>query len=533
MPKNIYYKEDARKRLKSGIDAVADAVKVTLGPMGRTVIIDTAYGHKVTKDGVSVAKEVILEDEIENLGASVIKEVSLNANELAGDGTTTATVLAQAIITEGLKSLNSGCNPVDLKRGIDKAVDFIVSNLKKNSIQVDDTMDSLTHIATISANNDPEIGKLIASAYKEMGRDAVITVEKGKGLETTVENIKGYRFKGSNLSKYFINDDVKMISSYINPSILIYNGNIGIEDVAHIEMLCNALNGIPLVIITTDIEPSALEHLIVRKLAKKLSLSIVKAPYRLDRRIKAMEDIAAITGGNCLHKDKGHGLSMINEKYLGKADKIIIDKKNTMIMNGRGTKARIEKRIQSINNDIEKLNTDAEKKAELERIAKMTNGISIIKVGSLSEIELGEKKDRVDDALRATKAALDEGYGPGSSLSLIKASKVMVTSPNKDEQMGIDIVSKAVEKPFKQIMENAGLSPDVILSKVKNAKGKNAGYNVKTGAYVDMLIEGIIDPTKVSRVALENAASVAGTILTTECALVRTKDTVQKDNFNF
>lgn len=525
MAKDIYYNEEVRNLLKEGIDALANAVKVTLGPMGRNVIIDKGrFGHSVTKDGVSVAREIVLEDRVKNLGAEMIKEVSLNANDLAGDGTTTATVLAQAIVTEGLKNL-SNVNPMDLKRGIDKAVNHIIKDIKDKAIQVDGDFEALEYIATISANNDNYIGSLITKAFKEVGVDGVVTVEKGKGLETSVDVVRGFKFKSSYLSPYFITDTNKKTVLFKKCKIMIYDGTINDD-----EFLFKLINpsGEPLLIVTKDINEEVLNRIVVKKLANKFKLAIVKAPYRLERQSKALKDLAVLTGASYLSEDKGHNLSIVNSNFLGYSEKVTIDSKSTTIVNGGGKKEAIEKRIAEIKAESETLVTSYEKSVNDERISKIKGGIAVIRVGAVSELELDEKKDRVDDALCAARAAIEEGYVIGSGLAIIRAAVNLPKSSNKTEQLGIDIIKTAVEEPFRQIMLNAGEIPDIILDKILRGKNKNIGYDAKKGIYVDMITEGIIDPVKVTRIALENAASIAGMILTTECALVNTENESQQ-----
>jgi chaperonin GroEL len=526
MAKEIIFDIEAREGLKRGVDALANAVKVTLGPKGRNVVIDKSFGGpSVTKDGVSVAKEVELEDAIENMGAQMVKEVASKTSDLAGDGTTTATVLAQAIVKEGLKNVAAGANPMDLKRGIDKAVKSIVSELQKTSVEVGNKMEKIQQVAAISANNDDTIGSLIADAFGKVGKEGVITVEEAKGTETYVDIVEGMQFDRGYLSPYFINDSEKMLVDMESPYILLYEKKISnLKDLLPI-LEPVAQSGKPLLIIAEDVEGEALTTLVMNKLRGSLKIAAVKAPGFGDRRKAMLEDIAILTGGTFIAEEVGLTLENVNMDMLGTAERVTIDKDNTTIVNGSGKKADIKNRVEQIKAQIEVTTSDYDKEKLQERLAKLAGGVAVLYVGAASEVEMKEKKDRVDDALHATRAAVEEGIIPGGGVALIRTKSVLnkVKTENADESTGISIIDRAIEEPLRQIVENAGKEGSVVVSKVLEGKG-DFGYNAKTDAYVNMLKAGIIDPTKVTRIALENAASVAGMILTTECALVNIKE---------
>lgn len=526
MAKEIKFDIEARDGLKRGVDALANAVKVTLGPKGRNVIIGKSFGAPtVTKDGVSVAKEVELEDTLENMGAQMVKEVASKTNDLAGDGTTTATVLAQAIVKEGLKNVAAGANPMDLKRGIDKAVEAIVADLQKQSQEVGSTTEKIKQVASISANNDEVIGELIATAFGKVGKEGVITVEEAKGTDTYVDVVEGMQFDRGYLSPYFVTNPEKMEAELENPYILLYDKKISSlkELLPVLEPV--AQSGKPLLIIAEDVDGEALSTLVVNKLRGALKIAAVKAPGFGDRRKAMLEDIAILTGGTVISEESGHTLENATLEYLGTAEKVSIDKDNTTVVNGAGDTELIKNRVNQIKAQMETTTSDYDKEKLQERLAKLAGGVAVLYVGAASEVEMKEKKDRVDDALHATRAAVEEGIVAGGGVALLRAKSVLgqLKAENADEATGIQIVSRAVESPLRTIVENAGLEGSVIVAKV--AEGKNDfGYNAKTDEYVDMFKAGIIDPKKVTRVALENAASVAGMILTTECALVDIKE---------
>ncbi|MDC1469980.1 chaperonin GroEL [Flavobacteriaceae bacterium] len=526
MAKDIKFDIDARDGLKRGVDALANAVKVTLGPKGRNVIISKSFGApQVTKDGVSVAKEVELEDPLENMGAQMVKEVASKTNDLAGDGTTTATVLAQAIVKEGLKNVAAGANPMDLKRGIDKAVTSIITDLEKQAKKVGNSSEKIQQIASVSANNDNTIGELIALAFGKVGKEGVITVEEAKGMDTYVDVVEGMQFDRGYLSPYFVTDADKMIADLENPYILLFDKKISnLQEVLPI-LEPVAQSGRPLLIIAEDVDGQALATLVVNKLRGGLKIAAVKAPGFGDRRKAMLEDIAILTGGTVISEERGFSLENADLTMLGTAETVTIDKDNTTIVNGSGNANEIKARVNQIKAQIETTTSDYDKEKLQERLAKLAGGVAVLYVGAASEIEMKEKKDRVDDALHATRAAVEEGIVAGGGVALVRAQKTLekLTAANLDEVTGIQIVSKAIEAPLRTIVENAGGEGSVVINKVLEGKG-DFGYDAKNDAYVDMLKAGIIDPKKVTRVALENAASVAGMILTTECALIDIKE---------
>ena len=526
MAKDIKFDIDARDGLKRGVDALANAVKVTLGPKGRNVIISKSFGApQVTKDGVSVAKEVELEDALENMGAQMVKEVASKTNDLAGDGTTTATVLAQAIVKEGLKNVAAGANPMDLKRGIDKAVTSIITDLEKQAKKVGNSSEKIQQIASVSANNDNTIGELIALAFGKVGKEGVITVEEAKGMDTYVDVVEGMQFDRGYLSPYFVTDADKMIADLENPYILLFDKKISnLQEVLPI-LEPVAQSGRPLLIIAEDVDGQALATLVVNKLRGGLKIAAVKAPGFGDRRKAMLEDIAILTGGTVISEERGFSLENADLSMLGTAETVTIDKDNSTIVNGSGKADEIKARVNQIKAQIETTTSDYDKEKLQERLAKLAGGVAVLYVGAASEIEMKEKKDRVDDALHATRAAVEEGIVAGGGVALVRAQKTLekLTAANLDEVTGIQIVSKAIEAPLRTIVENAGGEGSVVINKVLEGKG-DFGYDAKYDAYVDMLKTGIIDPKKVTRVALENAASVAGMILTTECALIDIKE---------
>ena len=521
MAKEIHFNSDARDHLKRGVDALANAVKVTLGPKGRNVVIEKSYGSPiVTKDGVTVAKEIELEHKIENLGAQMVKEVASKTADLAGDGTTTATVLAQAIITHGLKNVAAGANPMDLKRGIDKAVSSVVTELKKISQSVGDDNSKIEQVASISANNDSTIGKLIAEAMAKVKKEGVITVEEAKGTETYVDVVEGMQFDRGYLSPYFVTNADKMTADLEQPLILIYDKKISnmkellpiLEPVAQ--------SGKTLLIIAEDVDGEALATLVVNKIRGSLKIAAVKAPGFGDRRKAMLEDIAILTGGTVISEERGFKLEGATLDMLGTAEKVTLDKDNTTIVNGAGNHDDIKARVNQIKSQIETTTSDYDKEKLQERLAKLAGGVAVLYVGAASEVEMKEKKDRVDDALAATRAAIEEGFVPGGGVALVRAGQVLVgmKGENEDETTGIAIVSRAIEEPLRQIVENAGMEGSVVVSKVKEGKA-DFGFNAKTDIYENMYEAGIIDPTKVTRIALENAASVSGLLLTTEATI--------------
>ncbi|SDZ84778.1 chaperonin GroEL [Bizionia paragorgiae] len=526
MAKDIKFDIEARDGLKRGVDALANAVKVTLGPKGRNVIIGRSFGAPVvTKDGVSVAKEIELEDPLENMGAQMVKEVASKTNDLAGDGTTTATVLAQAIVKEGLRNVAAGANPMDLKRGIDKAVTAIVEDLGKQSKEVKNSSDKIKQVASISANNDELIGDLIANAFGKVGKEGVITVEEAKGTDTYVDVVEGMQFDRGYLSPYFVTDSEKMITDLENPYVLLYDKKVStMKDLLPV-LEPVAQSGKPLLIIAEDVDGEALATLVVNKLRGSLKIAAVKAPGFGDRRKAMLEDIAILTGGTVISEERGFTLENATLDMLGTAERITIDKDNTTIVNGSGDKDMIKNRVNQIKSQIESTTSDYDKEKLQERLAKLAGGVAVLYVGAASEVEMKEKKDRVDDALHATRAAVEEGIVAGGGVALVRAKAVLakLTTENLDETTGVQIIARAIESPLRTIVENAGGEGSVVVAKVMEGKG-DFGYDAKSEQYVDMLKAGIIDPKKVTRIALENAASVAGMILTTECALVDIKE---------
>jgi chaperonin GroEL len=526
MAKDIKFDIEARDGLKRGVDALANAVKVTLGPKGRNVIIGKSFGGpNVTKDGVTVAKEIELKEPLENMGAQMVKEVASKTNDLAGDGTTTATVLAQAIVKEGLKNVAAGANPMDLKRGIDKAVEAIVGDLAKQAKVVGSDSEKIKQIASISANNDEVVGDLIAKAFAKVGKEGVITVEEAKGTDTFVDVVEGMQFDRGYLSPYFVTNPEKMEAELENPYILLYD-----KKVSSLKELLPVLepvaqSGKPLLIIAEDVDGEALSTLVVNKLRGALKIAAVKAPGFGDRRKAMLEDIAILTGGTVISEERGFTLENTTIEMLGTAKRVSIDKDNTTIVNGAGNAEMIKNRVNQIKGQMEATTSDYDKEKLQERLAKLAGGVAVLYVGAASEVEMKEKKDRVDDALHATRAAVEEGIVAGGGVALLRAKNALAAlkADNADEATGIQIISRAVESPLRTIVENAGLEGSVVVAKVADGKG-DFGYNAKTDEYVDMLKAGIIDPKKVTRVALENAASVAGMILTTECALVDIKE---------
>ena len=527
MAKDIKFDIEAREGLKRGIDALANAVKVTLGPKGRNVIISKSFGSpQVTKDGVSVAKEIELEDALENMGAQMVKEVASKTNDLAGDGTTTATVLAQAIVKEGLKNVASGANPMDLKRGIDKAVVKIVEHLAKQAKEVGSSSEKIKQVASISANNDETIGELIAQAFEKVGKEGVITVEEAKGTDTYVDVVEGMQFDRGYLSPYFVTASEKMVAELDRPYILLYDKKIStMKDLLPV-LEPVAQSGKPLLIIAEDIDGEALATLVVNKLRGTLRIAAVKAPGFGDRRKAMLEDIAILTGGTVIAEERGFTLENATIDMLGTAERVSIDKDNTTIVNGAGKSEDIKARAAQIKAQIENTTSDYDREKLQERLAKLSGGVAVLYIGAASEVEMKEKKDRVDDALHATRAAVEEGIVAGGGIALIRAKSALakIKPVNADEETGIKIILKALEAPLRTIVENAGVEGSVIVSKVLESSREAFGYNAKSGQYTDMFRAGIIDPKKVTRVALENAASVAGMILTTECALVDIKE---------
>ena len=526
MAKKIQFDIEAREGLKRGVDALANAVKVTLGPKGRNVIIGKSFGGpQVTKDGVTVAKEIELEDALENMGAQMVKEVASKTNDLAGDGTTTATILAQSIVTEGLKNVTAGANPMDLKRGLDKAVSTIVENLNKSAKTVGNSSEKIQQIASISANNDDAIGNLITEAFEKVGKEGVITVEEAKGTDTYVDVVEGMQFDRGYLSPYFVTNSEKMESDLENPYILLYDKKISaMKDLLPI-LEPVAQSGKPLLVIAEDVDGEALATLVVNKLRGALKIAAVKAPGFGDRRKAMLEDIAILTGGTVISEERGFNIENTTIDMLGTAERVTIDKDNTTIVNGAGEKKSINERVNQIKSQIETTTSDYDKEKLQERLAKLAGGVAVLYVGAASEVEMKEKKDRVDDALHATRAAVEEGIVAGGGVALIRARKELdkIKASNDDELTGIQIISRALEAPVRTIVENAGGEGSVVVAKIIEGKG-GFGYDAKSEQYVDLFEAGIIDPKKVTRVALENAASVAGMILTTECALVDIKE---------
>ncbi len=526
MAKDILFGNEARDGIKKGIDALTDAVKITLGPKGRNVLIDKSFGApQVTKDGVTVAKEIELTDTVENMGAQMVKEVASKTNDIAGDGTTTATILAQSIYATGLKNVTAGANPMDLKRGIDKAVIAVVKSLNAQTEKVGDSNEKIEQIASISANNDLNIGKLIAEAMGKVKKEGVITIEEAKGIDTYVDVVEGMQFDRGYISPYFVTDTEKMETVYESPLILIYDKKVSVmKDLLPI-LEKAAQTGKALIIIAEDVESEALATLVVNRLRGSLKVAAVKSPGFGDRRKEMMEDIAILTGGTVISEEKGYKLEDTTLEMLGDAEKITIDKENTTIVSGKGDKANIEARIKQIRAQIETTTSDYDKEKLQERLAKLAGGVAVIYVGAASEVEMKEKKDRFDDALAATRAAIEEGIVPGGGVAFIRTIPALekLKSENEDEATGIAIIKRAVEEPLRQIVENAGLEGSVVANKVKEGKD-DFGFNARTEVFENLIQAGVVDPTKVTRVALENAASISGMMLTTECVLSEHKD---------
>jgi chaperonin GroEL len=526
MAKDILFNLDARDKLKKGVDALANAVKVTLGPKGRNVVIEKKFGAPhITKDGVTVAKEIELKDPIENMGAQMVKEVASKTADVAGDGTTTATVLAQAIVSSGLKSVAAGANPMDVKRGIDKAVIAVVNELKKISQEVGSDNDKIKQVASISANNDETIGALIAEAMKTVGNDGVITVEEAKGTETEVKAVEGMQFDRGYLSPYFVTDPDKMIAELEHPYILIYDKKISnIQEMLPV-LEPAAQSGRPLLIIAEEVEGNALATLVINRLKGGLKVAAVKAPGFGDRRKAMLEDIAVLTGGTVISEERGFKLENATIAMLGTAEKVEIDKDNTTIINGSGEKKDITARVNQIKAQIESTTSDYDKEKLQERLAKLAGGVAVLYIGAATEMEMKEKKDRVDDALAATRAAVEEGIIPGGGVGFIRASSALekLKGVNEDENTGIAIIRRAIEEPLRQIIANTGGEGAVIVQKIKEGKG-DFGYNARTEVFENLLAAGVIDPTKVARIALENAASIASMLLTTECVIADTPE---------
>jgi len=521
MAKEITFDQEARDQLKKGVDKLADAVKVTLGPKGRNVIIDKKFGApSITKDGVTVAKEIELKDAIENMGAQMVKEVASKTADDAGDGTTTATILAQSMIHTGLKNVAAGANPMDLKRGMDKAVEAVVKGLKKLSKEVGDDNDKIKQIATISANNDDTIGRLIAEAMEKVKNEGVITVEEAKGTDTTVEVVEGMQFDRGYLSPYFVTDGEKMEADLENPYILLYDKKISnMKDLLPV-LEKTSQSGRPLLIIAEDVDGEALATLVVNKLRGALKVAAVKAPGFGDRRKAMLEDLAILTGGTLISEERGYKLENADLSYLGSTEKVTIDKDNTTIVNGAGNKEDIESRVNQIKSQIEASSSDYDKEKLQERLAKLSGGVAVLYVGAASEVEMKEKKDRVDDALHATRAAVEEGIVPGGGVAFIRVMSNLdkLTGENDDETTGIGIVKRALEEPVRQIVANAGGEGSIVVQNIKGGKG-DYGFNARTEVFENLYEAGVIDPTKVTRIALENAASIAGMLLTTECVI--------------
>ncbi len=522
MAKDIKFNIEARDLLKHGVDQLANAVKVTLGPKGRNVVIEKKFGApQITKDGVTVAKEIELEDHFENTGAQLVKSVASKTGDDAGDGTTTATILAQAIVTEGLKNVTAGANPMDLKRGIDKAVNVVVDYIKQNAEKVDDNYDKIEQVATVSANNDPEIGKLLAEAFRKVSKDGVITIEESKSRDTHIGVVEGMQFDRGYLSGYFMTDADKMECVMDHPRILIYDKKISnLKDLMPV-LQPAAENGMPLLIIAEDVDSEALTTLVVNRLRAGLKVCAVKAPGFGDRRKAMLEDIAVLTGGMVISEEKGLKLEQATLDMLGTCDKVVVSKDNTTIVNGAGQKEAIADRVAQIKNEIQNTTSSYDKEKLQERLAKLAGGVAVLYVGANSEVEMKEKKDRVDDALCATRAAIEEGVVAGGGTTYIRSLETLqnVKGDNADEQTGINIVERAIEEPLRQIVINAGGEGAVVVQKVREGKG-DFGYNARLDKYEDLREAGVIDPAKVARVALENAASIAGMFLTTECLIV-------------
>ncbi|HVV04037.1 MAG TPA: chaperonin GroEL [Puia sp.] len=521
MAKQLFFDIEARNKMKKGVDTLANAVKVTLGPKGRNVVLEKKFGApSVTKDGVTVAKEIELEDPIENMGAQMVKEVASKTADIAGDGTTTATVLAQSIISEGLKNVAAGANPMDLKRGIDKAVEKVVENLSGQSQTIGNDKNKIEQVAAISANNDSAIGKLIAQAFGKVGKEGVITVEEAKGTDTTVDVVEGMQFDRGYLSAYFVTNSEKMEAELQNPYILIYDKKISaMKDILHI-LEKVAQSGRPLLIIAEDLEGEALATLVVNKLRGTIKVAAVKAPGFGDRRKEMLQDIAILTKGIVISEEQGYKLEGADLSYLGTAASVTIDKDNTTVVGGKGKKEDILARVNQIKAQIETTTSDYDKEKLQERLAKLSGGVAVLYVGAATEVEMKEKKDRVDDALHATRAAVEEGIVPGGGIAYIRAIESLekLKGANEDELTGIAIVKRALEEPLRQIVGNSGIEGSIVVQKVKEGKA-DFGFNARTEQYENLLKAGVIDPTKVSRIALENAASIAGMLLTTECVI--------------
>jgi chaperonin GroEL len=521
MSKQLFFETDARNKMKRGVDVLANAVKVTLGPKGRNVVIEKKFGSPaVTKDGVTVAKEIELEDAIENMGAQMVKEVASKTADIAGDGTTTATVLAQAIITEGLKNVAAGANPMDLKRGIDKAVRAVVEHLRAQSQPVGQDNSKIEQVATISANNDSEIGKLIAQAMEKVSKDGVITIEEAKGIETTVDVVEGMQFDRGYISPYFVTNSEKMQTELEKPYILIYDKKVSsMKDILHI-LEKVAQQGAPLLIISEDLEGEALATLVVNKLRGTLKVAAVKAPGFGDRRKEMLQDLAVLTKGIVISEEQGYKLENADLTYLGRCERVVIDKDNTTIVGGAGEKEDISGRINQIRSQIESTTSDYDKEKLQERLAKLSGGVAVLNVGAATEVEMKEKKDRVDDALHATRAAVEEGIVPGGGVAYVRAIAALdaIETLNNDEATGVQIVRRSLEEPLRQIVENCGIEGSVVVNKVREG-ADDYGFNARTEVYENLISAGVIDPTKVTRIALENAASIAGMLLTTECVI--------------
>ncbi len=521
MSKQLFFEIDARNKMKRGVDILANAVKVTLGPKGRNVVLEKKFGApSITKDGVTVAKEIELEDSIENMGAQMVKEVASKTADIAGDGTTTATVLAQSIISEGLKNVAAGANPMDLKRGIDKAVKAVVEHLKSQSQTVGSDQSKIQQVASISANNDETIGSLIAEAFGKVGKDGVITVEEARGTETGIEVVEGMQFDRGYISPYFVTNSEKMEAELEKPYILIYDKKVSaMKDILHI-LEKVAQQGSPLLIISEDLEGEALATLVVNKLRGTLKVAAVKAPGFGDRRKEMLNDIATLTKGIVISEEQGYKLENADLSYLGRAERVTIDKDNTTIVGGAGNKEDITARINQIKAQIDTTTSDYDKEKLQERLAKLSGGVAVLNIGAATEVEMKEKKDRVDDALHATRAAVEEGIVPGGGTAFIRAVEALdkLENDNEDEMTGIHIVKRALEEPLRQIVANAGIEGSIVVQKIKEGQG-DFGFNARTEKYEKLFSAGIIDPTKVTRVALENAASIAGMLLTTECVI--------------
>ncbi len=521
MAKQLYFDIEARNKMKRGVDILANAVKVTLGPKGRNVVLEKKFGApSITKDGVTVAKEIELEDPIENMGAQMVKEVASKTADIAGDGTTTATVLAQSIIAEGLKNVAAGANPMDLKRGVEKAVTAVVANLQKQSQTIGNDSKKIQQVASISANNDETIGKLIAEAFGKVGKEGVITVEEAKGTDTTVDVVEGMQFDRGYISPYFVTNSEKMEAELQNPYILIYDKKISaMKDILHI-LEKVAQSGRPLLIIAEDLEGEALATLVVNKLRGTIKVAAVKAPGFGDRRKEMLQDIAILTKGIVISEEQGYKLEAADLSYLGSAASVTIDKDNTTVVGGKGKKEDITARVSQIKAQIETTTSDYDKEKLQERLAKLSGGVAVLYIGAATEIEMKEKKDRVDDALHATRAAVEEGIVPGGGVAYIRAIESLekLKGANEDETTGIAIVKRALEEPIRQIVVNSGIEGSIVVQKVKEGKA-DYGFNARTEVYENLLKAGVIDPTKVTRIALENAASIAGMLLTTECVI--------------